>query len=86
MSPVFRSDAMLRPSLSLAARPIPLGASRRYLSSRAGRVLSALDLPGPETALSGVYDGQWKGSGEEMVSKCPATGEVIGRIRTVSDE
>jgi aldehyde dehydrogenase family 7 protein A1 len=76
---------MLRSTLSFTARPIPLGGSRRYLSSRATRVLSALNLPGPETPLSGVYDGQWKGSGEEMVSKCPATGEVIGRIRSVSD-
>jgi aldehyde dehydrogenase family 7 protein A1 len=45
--------------------------------------LSALDLP-VDSVIPGVYDGQWKGSGEVVESKCPATGEVIGRIRTVS--
>lgn len=57
--------------------------SRRYLSDRARKVLSALDLPGPDTVLPGVYDGSWKGSGAEMLSKCPATGEIIGRVRGV---
>ena len=46
-------------------------------------MLSALDLP-IDSVIPGVYDGQWKGSGEVVESKCPATGEVIGRIRTVS--
>jgi len=55
----------------------------RSLSTRASRVLSALDLP-IDSVIPGVYDGQWKGSGEVVESKCPATGEVIGRIRTVS--
>jgi hypothetical protein len=55
----------------------------RGLSTRASRVLSALDLP-VDTVIPGVYDGQWKGSGQVVESKCPATGEVIGRIRTVS--
>jgi hypothetical protein len=55
----------------------------RGLSTRASRVLSALDLP-VDSVIPGVYDGQWKGSGEVVESKCPATGEVIGRIRTVS--
>jgi len=55
----------------------------RSLSTRASRVLSALDLP-TDSVIPGVYDGQWKGSGEVVESKCPATGEVIGRIRTVS--
>jgi len=55
----------------------------RHLSTRASRVLSALDLP-VDSVIPGVYDGQWKGSGEVVESKCPATGEVIGRIRTVS--
>jgi len=55
----------------------------RGLSTRASRVLSALDLP-VDSVIPGVYDGQWKGSGEVVESKCPATGEVIGKIRTVS--
>ena len=54
----------------------------RGLSTRASRILSALDLP-IDSVIPGVYDGQWKGSGEVVESKCPATGEVIGRIRTV---
>lgn len=61
----------------------PSFGARRFLSSRASRVLSALSLPVDGT-IQGVYDGQWKGSGPEVESKCPATGEVIGRIRTVS--
>ena len=58
-------------------------AIRRHLSTRASRVLSALSLP-TEGPIPGVYDGQWRGSGPIVESKCPATGEVIGRIRTVS--
>lgn len=55
----------------------------RGLSTRASRVLSALNLP-IDQVIPGVYDGQWKGSGEVVETKCPATGEVIGRIRSVS--
>lgn len=57
--------------------------SSRALSSRASAVLSALDLS-LDSSISGVYDGQWRGSGPEVESRCPATGEVIGRIKTVS--
>jgi hypothetical protein len=57
----------------------------RCLSSRAKAVLSALDLPTDDkTELAGVYDGTWFGSGELLESRCPATGEVIGRVRAVS--
>jgi aldehyde dehydrogenase family 7 protein A1 len=57
----------------------------RLLSTRASRVLSALDLPtASDGVIPGVFDGTWKGSGPIVETKCPATGEVIGRIRTVS--
>ncbi|KAL7422682.1 hypothetical protein Q5752_001973 [Cryptotrichosporon argae] len=58
----------------------------RQLSSRVGAVLSALGLPGPDQVIPGVYDGQWGGRGEELVSKCPATGEVIGRVKAATAE
>lgn len=57
--------------------------SVRMLSSRAAAIFDALDLPKDQT-IPGVYDGSWGGSGEVIESKCPATGEVIGRIQTVS--
>ncbi|WVQ95693.1 hypothetical protein IAU59_002792 [Kwoniella sp. CBS 9459] len=57
---------------------------RRLLSSRASGVLSALGLSTNDEAISGVFDGEWKGSGEEILSKCPATGEVLGRVRSAS--
>lgn len=56
----------------------------RQLSSRASRVLSALDLPTDDQPIPGVFDGQWSGRGDVLESKCPATGEVIGRVRGVS--
>lgn len=55
---------------------------KRRLSSRASGILSALNIPSNKE-LSGVYDGQWKGSGEAIESVCPTTGEVLARIRTV---
>lgn len=56
----------------------------RMLSSRATAIFEALELPTGET-LPGVYDGAWGGTGEIIESKCPATGEVIGRVQTVSE-
>ena len=58
--------------------------ARRYLSTRASRVLSAVGLPTDGAIIPGVYDGQWKGSGGETQSKCPATGEILATIRSVS--
>jgi len=66
-------------SLSVARTAI----TRRYLSSRASRVLSAVGIPTDGKPLPGVYDGSWKGSGEEVASKCPATGETLATIRNV---
>jgi hypothetical protein len=72
----------------LQCRSVLLVAQARHLSSRARAVLSAIDLPvNPESdVIPGVFDGQWGGTGEELVSRCPATGEVIGRIRGVGRE
>jgi aldehyde dehydrogenase family 7 protein A1 len=56
----------------------------RPLSSRASAVLDALDIPTSGTAeVSGVYDGAWGGSGDILESRCPATGEVLARVKTV---
>lgn len=59
-------------------------AFKRALSSRASTILQALDIPATQE-LPGVYDGSWKGSGEVFESVCPTTGEVIARVRAVSD-
>jgi hypothetical protein len=57
----------------------------RSLSSRASAILSALDLPTDGTSeVPGVYDGAWGGSGDVLESRCPATGEILARVKTVS--
>jgi aldehyde dehydrogenase family 7 protein A1 len=61
----------------------PLSRSR-YLSSRASAVLGALDIPTTPIELPGVYDGEWKGSGDVFQSVCPATGEVLAHVKSVS--
>lgn len=67
--------------LTRFARP-PL---TRALSDRASRILSALDIPLPSFGeIPGVYDGTWRGSGDVLKSICPATGEVLGYVRSVS--
>lgn len=71
----------------LQLRSLALGRTaitRRYLTSRASRVLSAVGIPTDGTPLPGVYDGSWKGSGEEVASKCPATGETLATVRNVA--
>lgn len=57
--------------------------STRSLSSRAANVLSALEIP-TTADVCGVYDGEWKGSGDLVSSVCPTTGEVLARVKTVS--
>ncbi|TEB26871.1 succinate-semialdehyde dehydrogenase [Coprinellus micaceus] len=59
------------------------GHTVRVLSTRASEVLSRLSISST-TELSGVYDGQWRGSGVVQESVCPATGEVLARVRTAS--
>ncbi|WWC72429.1 uncharacterized protein I206_106391 [Kwoniella pini CBS 10737] len=59
------------------------GSRTRLLSTRASKILSSLDLPiDTNKTIPGVFDGSnWLGSGEELISECPATGEVLGRIK-----
>ena len=59
------------------------GHTVRALSTRASEVLSGLSI-NSTTELSGVYDGQWRGSGDVQESVCPTTGEVLARVRTAS--
>ncbi|KAJ6588428.1 NAD-aldehyde dehydrogenase [Mycena capillaripes] len=59
--------------------------SSRSLSSRATNVLSALDIP-TTGDICGVYDGEWKGSGDLVSSVCPTTGEILARVKTASPE
>ena len=54
----------------------------RHLSTRAATILNALDLP-TNAEIPGIYDGAWGGSGDLLESKCPTTGEVLGRVKTV---
>jgi len=56
----------------------------RSLSSRAAGVLSALNFPTNEAEIPGLYDGQWGGTGDILESRCPATGEVLARVRSAS--
>ncbi|KAF9255862.1 NAD-aldehyde dehydrogenase [Marasmius fiardii PR-910] len=69
-------------SLALPVRRFCL---RRSLSSRASGVLSALNIP-TNGEVHGVYDGQWKGSGEIIESVCPTTGEILARVKTASPQ
>jgi aldehyde dehydrogenase family 7 protein A1 len=57
----------------------------RGLSSRASTILSSLGISTTEE-LSGVYDGEWKGSGEIFKSICPTTGETLARIKTATPQ
>ncbi len=60
------------------------GTTVRLLSTRASRILSSLDIPTTSTEVPGVYDGEWKGSGEILTSVCPTTGEELARVKSVS--
>lgn len=81
---IFRPHSLRAlPRFASSPRTMTLLAARP-LSSRASKVLAALDLPTDGAPLPGVYDGKWGGSGPVVETFCPATGEVIGRIKTVS--
>ncbi|KAH7928382.1 succinate-semialdehyde dehydrogenase [Leucogyrophana mollusca] len=58
-------------------------AKARTLSSRASGILSSLDIP-TSAEIPGVYDGQWKGTGDIMESVCPTTGEVLARVQSAT--
>jgi aldehyde dehydrogenase family 7 member A1 len=62
---------------------ITRGCSSRRLSTRVTTILSALDIP-VSGDIPGVYDGQWRGAGDIFESKCPTTGEVLARVKSVS--
>lgn len=57
----------------------------RGLSSRASTILSSLDISTTDE-VSGVYDGQWRGSGEIITSRCPTTGETLARVKTATPQ
>lgn len=57
----------------------------RLLSTRASTILSALNIP-TTGEISGVYDGEWKGSGDVVKSVCPTTSEVLAHVKTASSE
>ncbi|CAK5263764.1 unnamed protein product [Mycena citricolor] len=57
--------------------------SARFLSSRASNILAALDIT-TSGEVHGVYDGEWKGTGDVVESVCPTTGEVLARVKTAS--
>ncbi|KAH9974235.1 NAD-aldehyde dehydrogenase [Lactifluus volemus] len=76
---------------AFSAGPLSTSSSRRRcLSSRASAVLSAaLDIPTTTTTttpieLPGVYDGEWKGTGDAFESVCPTTGEVLAHVKSAS--
>lgn len=57
--------------------------ARRNLSNRASTILSSLDILSSKE-LPGVYDGEWKGTGNVSESVCPTTGEVLARIQSAT--
>ncbi|EIN14489.1 NAD-aldehyde dehydrogenase [Punctularia strigosozonata HHB-11173 SS5] len=59
--------------------------STRLLSSRASAILSAVNIPG-SGELAGVYDGEWRGTGEVFESRCPTTGEVLARVQSATPD
>ncbi|KDQ07523.1 hypothetical protein BOTBODRAFT_38714 [Botryobasidium botryosum FD-172 SS1] len=75
LRPVARTHHSLR-------RGIP---AARALSSRASTILSALRIPAGGD-VPGVYDGQWGGTGEPLVSLCPSTGETLARVTTATPQ
>ena len=86
----FGTSSLLCPSpvtMSLArAKLASKFISRRYtrqLSIRAATVLSAVDLPVSGEEIPGLYDGQWRGTGDVVKSVCPTTGEVLASVTTV---
>lgn len=76
---------LLPPGIRLE-RTLRTGTTVRLLSTRASRILSSLDISTTSTEVPGVYDGEWKGSGEILTSVCPTTGEVLARVKSASPE
>jgi aldehyde dehydrogenase family 7 protein A1 len=61
------------------------GLATRGLSHRASNILSSLGISSTDD-IPGVYDGQWRGSGDILTSVCPTTGEVLARVRSASPQ
>ncbi|KDR74907.1 hypothetical protein GALMADRAFT_123576 [Galerina marginata CBS 339.88] len=61
----------------------PARCLKRLLSTRASTILSSLGIS-TTNEISGVYNGEWKGSGDVMNSTCPATGEILARVKSGS--
>ncbi|KAH8829146.1 NAD-aldehyde dehydrogenase [Flagelloscypha sp. PMI_526] len=82
---VSYANMFLRSRAAVARIALPRSTpSARALSSRASLVLDRLGLLTTSGEHFGVYDGEWKGSGPLMVSQCPSTGEVLGRVRSAT--
>lgn len=85
-APVATTAANTALRSSIASAKAAMGvANGRALSTRATQVLSAIGLPTNDQVIPGVFDGTWGGSGEVIETKCPATGEVLARVQTVSE-
>merc|ERR1719181_1260458 len=70
---------MLRNTMRAAARR----PNRRFFSSNVPSVEVVLERLGINEGVNmGVYDGKWGGSGKEVVSHNPATGEPIASVKT----
>ncbi|KAF8635573.1 hypothetical protein AX15_000223 [Amanita polypyramis BW_CC] len=61
------------------------GLATRSLSHRASNILSSLGFSSTDD-IAGVYDGQWRGSGDILTSVCPTTGEVLARVKSASPQ
>lgn len=63
-----------------------LAQQQRQLSTRSANVLKAVGISTDTSKpIAGIFDGKWKvGSGEVLTSKCPATGETLAQIKSVS--
>ncbi|KAF8892942.1 NAD-aldehyde dehydrogenase [Infundibulicybe gibba] len=57
----------------------------RGLSSRASPILSSLGISTTEE-IPGLYDGEWRGSGDIITSICPTTGEILARVKTATPQ
>lgn len=71
--------------LFLKRHVVQRGQLARFLSTRASNILSSVGLP-TTGEISGVYDGEWKGSGEVVLSLCPTTGEELARVKSATPE
>jgi len=82
MAPIATSS--LRAGVAAGVSAAKGAMSARPLSTRASQVLAAVGLPTGEQVIPGVFDGKWGGSGAVIETKCPATGEILARVQTVS--